>query len=93
MELMSRKMHPTLYRYQDFLAAQASASSFARGCSDNLITAINRPDFPCYFAKHVITKNTLHMAFVEGYADRVAMFSVVRMSDDGTREGTSTTPR
>lgn len=68
-------MNPILYRYQDFLEAQANASAFAQGCFDNVIAAINRPDFPCYFAKNVITKNTLHLAFVEGYADRNAMWA------------------
>jgi uncharacterized protein len=64
-----------LYRYSDFITAQESATPFAQGCFASLIAAISRTDFPCYFAKQVIAKDTLHMAFVENYADQEAMWA------------------
>ncbi len=68
-------MSPTLYRHDDFILAKDSVSPFAQGCFDSLIAAISRSDFPCYFAKNVIIKNTLHLAFVEDYADRAALWA------------------
>jgi uncharacterized protein len=63
-----------LFKYSEFLQ-QDSTSEFARQGFSTLVQNIAKPDFPCYFAKNVLTKDSLYVAFLDGQADRQALFA------------------
>ena len=63
-----------LKRYSEFLATQDTASDWARTAFHETVANITKPDFPCYFAKNVITKDSLHVAFIER-SDRATMYA------------------
>jgi uncharacterized protein len=62
-----------LFKYSEFLQQQGNASDFARRGFANLVANIAKPDFPCYFAKNVLTKDSLYVAFLDG--DKQALFA------------------
>ena len=66
-----------LYKYSEFLRQRDAASPFAQGAFASLVTNITKPDFPCYFAKNVVTKDSLYVAFAEGRVEREALFAQV----------------
>jgi uncharacterized protein len=62
-----------LYNYADFMALKNNTSAYARQVVNNVIEHICHPDFPCYYAKKVLPKNSLYLAFAEA-GSREAMF-------------------
>ncbi len=51
-------------------------SDFAQEVAKNLIKNISKNDFPCYFAKSVIPKNSLYFGFVENFSSLTEMFEI-----------------
>jgi uncharacterized protein len=66
-----------LFKYSEFVRAGDAASAFAREAFSTLVANITQPDFPCYFAKNVVTKDSLYVAFAEGTSSRAALFAQI----------------
>lgn len=49
-------------------------SDFAKRVASTFLGNISKSDFPCYFAKSVIPKNTLYFGFVENFNTQTEMF-------------------
>ncbi len=61
-----------IYNYDHFLSATKSA--FAARAFHNLLENIQQTEFPCYYAKRILPKNSLYVSFIEQYTDREDMF-------------------
>ena len=61
-----------IYSYSQFLPAPKS--TFATRAFQNLEENIQQADFPCYYAKRILPKNSLYVSFIEQYTDREDMF-------------------
>lgn len=62
------------YSYKGFSEVYSTASSYAKKTFHNLETRIKSSDFPCYYAKTTILKNSLYVAFIEKYEDQNDLF-------------------
>lgn len=62
------------YSYNEFKAIENQQSPYAREVFAELIQNITNPEFPCYYAKRVIPKNSLYVSFIENFENRQAMF-------------------
>lgn len=62
-----------LYSYKEFMPAKKS--TFAANAFENLIRNIQLPEFPCYYAKRILPKDSLYVSFIENYTDNEDMFS------------------
>lgn len=62
-----------IYNLREFKNTD-SVSPFAQKVAQTFLENISKSDFPCYFAKSVIPKNTLYFSFVEHFNTEEDMF-------------------
>ncbi len=66
----------------DFHADNKALSSFQREVISNTLAAIQDEQFPCYYAKSVIPKNSLYFAFVSNDASELEQFRAAQHAFD-----------
>lgn len=54
-----------MYTYDAFRAIAETATPFSQKVFHQLTASITHPDFPCYFAKTGIVKDSIYLAFIE----------------------------
>jgi uncharacterized protein len=63
-----------LYSYQAFLENKHQNTPFAQKTFDTLIERITDNQFPCYYARTTLLKNSLYVAFIENFDHEEDMF-------------------
>jgi uncharacterized protein len=66
-----------LLQYSAFLKQQSEMSHFAQRSFAQLVSNISKADFPCYFAKNVLTRDTLYVSFIENFSDKTDLFAQI----------------
>jgi FPC/CPF motif-containing protein YcgG len=71
-----------LYSYQQFLQQYKNASAYSQTTFDTLVQNITNVEFPCYYAKTTLTKNSLYVAFIEEFSSEKEMFEQCKIAFD-----------
>lgn len=63
-----------IYTRSEFISQTGNFSPFAQQVVQNFCENISKNDFPCYFAKNVINKDSVYFSFIENDDNQLIMF-------------------